>query len=92
MAIYDSNITEFEKKFNSVQSDTESITHKLEEIKSKILAIHELNNKWQHYSNKTSDFKSEYNDTYKIHRNNLKELSYEIYKLKCEIVEILFRI
>ena len=47
MAIYDSNITEFEKKFNSVQSDTESITHKLEEIKSKCLDIHELNNKWQ---------------------------------------------
>lgn len=90
MAIYDSSPTNFEKNFNNVQENTELILHKLEEIKSKIIAEHELKEKWQRYSSKTSDFKTEYHDTYMAHLNNLKELSNEIYKLKCEIVEILF--
>lgn len=92
MAIYNSNPTEFEKTFNNVQSDTELITHKLEEIKTKIIAKYELKRKLERYSNKTDQFKSEYGDTQQVHLNNLKELSDDIYKLKCEIVEILFRI
>lgn len=52
MGIYNSNPTEFEKTFNNVQSDTELITHKLEEIKTKIIAKYELKRKWERYSNK----------------------------------------